>query len=110
MTAAAQNAPSLNGKPAAPKLQPMGIRWHGWRPPVVDEGRRDGRSNTSGKEERMRDKENAPHKTQQAVREPAAARNGRKEEAGQGLGERKPSKIERREWRGAGVCGDRHTD
>jgi hypothetical protein len=25
-------------------------------------------------------------------------------------GERKPSKIERREWRGAGVCGDRHTD
>jgi hypothetical protein len=23
---------------------------------------------------------------------------------------RKPSKIERREWRGAGVCGDRHTD
>ena len=25
-------------------------------------------------------------------------------------GKRKPSKIERREWRGAGVCGDRHTD
>jgi hypothetical protein len=25
-------------------------------------------------------------------------------------GQRKPSKIERREWRGAGVCGDRHTD
>ena len=24
--------------------------------------------------------------------------------------ERKPSKIERREWRGSGVCGDRHTD
>ncbi|HEV2548921.1 MAG TPA: hypothetical protein VGU20_16385 [Stellaceae bacterium] len=25
-------------------------------------------------------------------------------------GKRKPSEIERREWRGAGVCGDRHTD
>jgi hypothetical protein len=25
-------------------------------------------------------------------------------------GEREASKIERREWRGAGVCGDRHTD
>ncbi len=23
---------------------------------------------------------------------------------------RKPSPIEHREWRGAGVCGDRHTD
>jgi hypothetical protein len=23
---------------------------------------------------------------------------------------RKPSPIERREWRGSGVCGDRHTD
>jgi len=27
-----------------------------------------------------------------------------------GKSPRKPSKIERREWRGAGVCGDRHTD
>lgn len=25
-------------------------------------------------------------------------------------GERKPSPIERRDWRGSGVCGDRHTD
>lgn len=25
-------------------------------------------------------------------------------------GERIPSPIERREWRGSGVCGDRHTD
>lgn len=24
--------------------------------------------------------------------------------------ERKPSTIERTEWRGSGVCGDRHTD
>jgi hypothetical protein len=24
--------------------------------------------------------------------------------------ERKPSPIERRDWRGSGVCGDRHTD
>ena len=24
--------------------------------------------------------------------------------------ERKPSPIEPREWRGSGVCGDRHTD
>lgn len=33
---------------------------------------------------------------------------GRADEAG----ERKPksSPIERREWRGSGVCGDRHTD
>ena len=23
---------------------------------------------------------------------------------------RKPSPIERRDWRGSGVCGDRHTD
>jgi hypothetical protein len=23
---------------------------------------------------------------------------------------RKPSPVERREWRGSGVCGDRHTD
>ena len=27
-----------------------------------------------------------------------------------GEGERRPSPIEKREWRGAGVCGDRHTD
>ena len=24
--------------------------------------------------------------------------------------QRKPSRIEQREWRGEGVCGDRHTD
>jgi hypothetical protein len=80
------------------------------RPSVVDEERRDGRSSASGKEERMKDKENAPRKTRQAERDPAAARSGRKEEAGQDPGQRKPSEIESREWRGAGVCGDRHTD
>ena len=25
-------------------------------------------------------------------------------------GERKPTPIEQRDWRGSGVCGDRHTD
>jgi hypothetical protein len=34
-----------------------------------------------------------------------AAREPRRDER-----ERKPSPIERREWRGSGVCGDRHTD
>lgn len=42
-------------------------------------------------------------------------RNHRQDEEGHRTepkreGKRKPSKIERREWRGAGVCGDRHTD
>jgi hypothetical protein len=27
-----------------------------------------------------------------------------------GSAERKPSTIETRDWRGSGVCGDRHTD
>jgi len=60
----------------------------------------------------MNDKQSAPHKAphqptqdqiaaQSATSEPAARREA---------SERKPSKIECREWRGSGVCGDRHTD
>jgi hypothetical protein len=59
----------------------------------------------------MNDKQNAQHKTQQPLRDPAALRSDRNEQAArQEPSERRPSKIERREWRGAGVCGDRHTD
>jgi hypothetical protein len=36
---------------------------------------------------------------------PPAAQDGARAEPA-----RKPSPIEPREWRGAGVCGDRHTD
>jgi hypothetical protein len=38
-------------------------------------------------------------------REVEAAREPRRDER-----DRRASPIERREWRGAGVCGDRHTD
>lgn len=59
----------------------------------------------------MNDKQDAQHQTQQPARDPAAPRSGRDEHpARQEPSERKPSKIELREWRGAGVCGDRHTD
>jgi hypothetical protein len=71
-----------------------------------------GRSNASIEEERMNDKQSAQNKAQQqptqdqtaapvATNEPAARREA---------SERKPSKIECREWHGSGVCGDRHTD
>ena len=59
----------------------------------------------------MNDKQKAQQKTQEPARDEAAARGGRQEQtARQEQSERKPSKIERRDWRGAGVCGDRHTD
>jgi hypothetical protein len=49
-----------------------------------------------------------PH---QPIGDQAAPQGARNEEsARQEASERKPSKIERREWRGSGVCGDRHTD
>jgi hypothetical protein len=53
-------------------------------------------------------KSHEPHKhdepREQSARGPGDARP-RSDEA-----ERKPSTIERRDWRGSGVCGDRHTD
>jgi hypothetical protein len=59
----------------------------------------------------MNEKQRAQHRAQQPARDEAAARGSRQErETRQEPGERKPSKIELREWRGAGVCGDRHTD
>jgi hypothetical protein len=39
----------------------------------------------------------------QAAREPEHDQQQRE-------GKRKPTQIERREWRGSGVCGDTHTD
>jgi hypothetical protein len=59
----------------------------------------------------MNDKQSAQQKTQQPARDQTAPRSSRNEQAARHEpGERKPSKIERREWRGSGVCGDRHTD
>ena len=45
-----------------------------------------------------------PARDRKHDREPEV-REQRREE-----GDRRASPIERREWRGAGVCGDRHTD
>jgi hypothetical protein len=57
----------------------------------------------------MHDKRNEQRKTQPQHHDQAPT--GHEQEAQpEHEGERKPSKIERREWRGAGVCGDRHTD
>ena len=47
----------------------------------------------------------------EGARDPRPREETRRAEASEGgKSQRKPSKIERREWRGAGVCGDRHTD
>jgi len=61
----------------------------------------------------MNDKRGGQRSTQRQAREEAELRAGastnqstRHEEQSA----RKPSKIEPREWRGSGVCGDRHTD
>ena len=37
-------------------------------------------------------------------------RRARGADNGRDESRRKPSPIERRDWRGEGVCGDRHTD
>ena len=60
----------------------------------------------------MNDKQNAqnraPHKPMhQSMHDQTATSGARNEQV---ASERKPSKIEPREWRGSGVCGDRHTD
>ncbi len=47
-----------------------------------------------------------PHRSEDAPSYPPAQSKG--EEAQET--KRRPSPIERRDWRGAGVCGDRHTD
>jgi hypothetical protein len=60
----------------------------------------------------MNDKQSGQRKTQhQPTLDPPAPQGTPNEQAArQEAPERKPSKIERREWRGSGVCGDRHTD
>jgi hypothetical protein len=58
----------------------------------------------------MNEKQSAERQTRPAPRERAAADGRNEPVAQQEPGERKPSKIELREWRGSGVCGDRHTD
>lgn len=47
------------------------------------------------------------HERDQSQQALAAAQEQRRDEDGH---QRKPSPIEKREWRGSGVCGDRHTD
>jgi hypothetical protein len=54
-------------------------------------------------DERRPDEQPAPERDQD--RKLDAAREPRRDE-----GDRRASPIERRDWRGAGVCGDRHTD
>jgi hypothetical protein len=49
--------------------------------------------------------ERQPQKPLAPKREPQAASDQRR-----GDQERKPGPVERAEWRGSGVCGDRHTD
>jgi hypothetical protein len=59
----------------------------------------------------MTDHRSAKELKREGVRDPRAREETRRAEANEGgKAQRKPSKIERREWRGAGVCGDRHTD
>lgn len=47
------------------------------------------------------------HERDQSQQTLEAAREQRRDQGGH---HRKPSPIEKREWRGSGVCGDRHTD
>ena len=59
----------------------------------------------------MTDDRTAKKLQQRDVREPRQLDEAQRADAkAGGKPQRKPSKIERREWRGAGVCGDRHTD
>jgi hypothetical protein len=63
----------------------------------------------SGEEERMHNQGDQGKTQRPQSGDPAPLEAaGRDDRAAQG--ERKPSKIERRDWRGSGVCGDRHTD
>jgi len=67
-----------------------------------------------GEEERMnhdrndKRKSHEPHRPDEP-REQGAPGHGETGHHGD-QSERKPSTIERRDWRGSGVCGDRHTD
>jgi hypothetical protein len=54
------------------------------------------------------EKRNDRH-TQDEPREQRARSSGDADQRGENA-ERKPSTIEPRDWRGSGVCGDRHTD
>jgi hypothetical protein len=80
---------------------------------VVLEAAQDGRrSNTPrGEEERMNqdrtDKRLAQDRRGQSEPHEHSARGA---DDGRDESRRKPSTIEQREWRGEGVCGDRHTD
>jgi len=67
-----------------------------------------------GEEERMNNDRDDKRKSHEPQRDDEP-----REQAAHGAGdaghrrdqsERKPSTIERRDWRGSGVCGDRHTD
>lgn len=59
----------------------------------------------------MHNKRSEEGETQkQQARDQAPVRDDRSKTQQEPQNARKPSKIERREWRGAGVCGDRHTD
>jgi hypothetical protein len=49
--------------------------------------------------------ERQPHKQPAPERKPQAASDERR-----GDQPRNPGPVERTEWRGSGVCGDRHTD
>lgn len=50
-------------------------------------------------------KQQPPRVGERETREAQSADAARRE-----AGDRKPTPIERRDWRGSGVCGDRHTD
>ena len=60
----------------------------------------------------MNDKQSAQNKAQQQPTQDQTAAPVATNEppARHEASERKPSKIEGREWHGSGVCGDRHTD
>lgn len=53
----------------------------------------------------MTDEPTGKRRSPEQERELATALERRRNEP-----ERKPGPVERDEWRGAGVCGDRHTD
>jgi hypothetical protein len=72
-----------------------------------------GRSNASGEEERMHNQsEQSGNRQPPLGGQPTLGAAGSDDQAAQRSpqSQRQPSKIERRDWHGSGVCGDRHTD
>ena len=82
-------------------------------PLAYDPRKVDAEPNASGEEERMNHDRNDKLRSDEHGNDEPRERSARgADEASRHCeqAERKPSPIERRDWRGEGVCGDRHTD